>query len=135
MNYRCNTDIVKTSNKISEAYSKLESMRIAISSLKKPSGQVSIKYSQVMEGSHIHKDIDPPERLTKHLHRTHSQIGTVKTNLNTHNLNVSHNIPIYTSFHNQSSNNLKMPIFNNTSTFSPKSTHQNLVDQYTSHSN
>ena len=49
MEYRINTESSKTSDKISEAYSNLESMRIAINNLKKNTVEVNLKSTRINE--------------------------------------------------------------------------------------
>lgn len=140
MDYRINTDSSKVSDKISEAYSNLESMRVAINNLKITSCDVALKSSRILGDSLnnskvLIKDNDLSEKPSKPLKRDNSQLVTSRSNIYINNQSLNHNIPDNSNSLNYQNSSFKKSYNNiNSNTRSHKSFNHNVVNHYPSQS-
>ena len=151
MEYRVNTDSSKVSEKINEAYSNLESMRLAINNLKKSSGDINVRSPRHIGDSNNNSRAnlhEVPEKLNKQsLLRPSSQIAHSSSTKFISNPTERSNIPNsnnnYNSFNtnnNALSNSIKKTnnyMSTNSSAVNLRShnvSSHNVINQYTSQS-
>jgi hypothetical protein len=134
MEYRINTDSSKVSEKISEAYSNLESMRVAIDNLKKTTGNLTVRspprYNQTnnnLSKTPVRELMENPSR--QNLLNTRSKL--VNSSSARYLGNMDNND---TNFNSQNNNNFSKTVnhSNNIHPLNSSSNTHNVVNQYSS---